>query len=93
MQKYRADASSTQSDGAILWYANWMGGSTLAKINNCRIDGVDYRRTVYITGGPDTWFSIPAATRIRGRYVRGYVTSDDGILVFHAMDSHKHLLA
>lgn len=93
MQKYRADKSETQPDGARLWFAVWMGGPTLAKIDRCRIHGTDLRRAVYITGGPDTWFSQPAATRIRGRYVKGYVTGEDsGDLVFHPMDSHKHLL-
>ena len=41
------------------------------------------RRTVYVTGEPDTWFSTPAACRIQGCYVKGYVTGDDaGNLVF-----------
>ena len=96
MQKYRADRSEPQPDGAVLWYAVWWGGPTLARINNCRIEGTDLRRAVYITGEPDTWFTTPAATRVHGHYVRGYVTgeSDTGEnLVFHAMDSHKHLLA
>jgi hypothetical protein len=96
MQKYRADSFRTQPDGAVCWYADWAGGPTLARINKCRIAGTDLRRAVYITGAADTWFSIPAATRIRGRYVRGYVTgeSDTGDnLVFHALDSHKLLLA
>ena len=36
---------------------------------------------------PDTYFSVPANTRIAGRYVRGYVCIDpdrDGALVFRA---------
>ena len=36
---------------------------------------------------PDTYFSVPANTRIAGRYVRGYVSIDpdrDGALVFRA---------
>ncbi len=67
MQKYRADKATPQADGATLWYAHWLGGPTLAKIQNCRIDGAELRRAVYITGEPNTWFSIPAATRVRGR--------------------------
>ena len=37
MQKYRADVSSEQHDGATLWHAKWMGGLTLSKIVNCRV--------------------------------------------------------
>lgn len=62
LQKYRADISSPQADGAVLWFAQWMGGPTLSKIAHCRWETLsgDYRPTVYITGEPDTWFSIPA---------------------------------
>lgn len=93
MQKYRADKARAQSDGATLWYAHWLGGPSLAKIQNCRIDGTTLRRSVYITGEPDTWFSIPAATRVKGRYISGYVTADaDGLYIFHTMDRHKDRL-
>jgi hypothetical protein len=86
MQKYRADVSETQADGAVVWSAEWLGGPSLARINNCRWAKLagDMRSTVYITGGADTWFSIPAVTRVRGCHVRGYVTTDDaGNYVFH----------
>lgn len=78
MQKYRADKSEIQADGAVLWFANWLGGPSLAKIDNCRLANMagDMRRTVYITGEADTWFSIPAVCRIAGVRVRGYVTND-----------------
>jgi hypothetical protein len=85
MQKYRADRSETQKDGAILWYADWMGGPNLSRIDDCRLVNMegDMRRTVYITGEADTYFSIPAVCRLSGRRIRGYVTSDDdGTLVF-----------
>ena len=85
MQRYRADKSEKQSDGAMVWRAEWMGGPTLAKIVDCRLANLEGepRRTVYITGEPDTFFSIPACTRYLGKYVRGYVTGDDdGNLVF-----------
>lgn len=85
MQKYRADTSQPQDDGATLWFANWMGGPTLSKITNCRLNlaGGDWRRTVYITGEPDTYFSQPAVCKIRGCRVKGYMTSDDEGLLFH----------
>lgn len=93
IQKYRADTSKPQPDGSIRWSAEWMGGPTLAKIVNCRIDGSEKRLTVYVTGEPDTYFSVPAATRVRGRYVAGYITGDDnGNLYFCAMDRHKNRL-
>lgn len=86
MQKYRADRPRPQPDGAVCWYAEWMGGPSLAKIDNCRLAQIegDMRRTVYITGEPDTWFSQPAVCAVAGRRVTGYVTGgDDDNLVFH----------
>lgn len=79
MQKYRSDKCARQSDGAILWFANWMGGPTLSKIENCRIESLagEPRATVYITGEADTMFSIPAKCWYLGKRVTGYVTSDD----------------
>ena len=84
MQKYRADVSEKQEDGSTLWFAQWMGGHTLAKIDNCRLHlAGDMRRTVYITGEPDTFFSQPAICKIQGCRVKGYVTTDDdGIMMF-----------
>ena len=84
-QKYRADSFETQSDGAIVWFADWMGGATLSKIENCRLENLegDMRRTVVITGEPDTWFSTPAECSIAGVKVRGYITGDgNGQIVF-----------
>lgn len=89
VQKYRADRAEKQQDGASVWYADWMGGATVSRINECRCanllgpNGVDMRSTVYVTGEADTFFSIPAVTSIKGCRVRGYVTGDDGNLVFH----------
>lgn len=52
--RYRRDESHKQSDGAIAWYAKWMGGPSLAKIENCQLANLagDMRRTVTITS-PD----------------------------------------
>lgn len=85
MQKYRADVSEIQADGAIVWSAQWVGGNQLARINNCRLENLvgDMRRTVYITGDADTYFSIPAVCRLHGCTVEGYVTGDgEGNMVF-----------
>lgn len=93
LQKYRADKSEKQSDESIHWFANWIGGPSLSKIENCRIHESELRRMVYITGEPDSYFSQPAACKVKGKTVRGYITGDDSGFIFHAMDSHKALLA
>ena len=84
--QYRSATSRKQSDGATLWFAEWLGGPSLAKIANCRLANLagDMRRTVVITGEPDTYFSQPAECSIGAvRHVRGYVTTDDaGLMVF-----------
>ena len=83
MQKYRADVSEPQEDGSTLWFAKWMGGLSLSKIDNCRLNlAGDMRRTVYITGECDTFFSQPAICKIQGCRVKGYVTKDDDGLMF-----------
>ena len=85
MQKYRADSSKPQDDGATLWFANWIGGPSLSKIVNCQLESIqgNMRRTVYITGEHDTFFSQPAICKLMGCRVKGYVTGDDdGNLVF-----------
>ena len=88
MLKYRADIKRTQPDGAVQWFSDWIGGPSLAKIDNCRLANLvgNMRRTVYITSEPDTWFSQPAVCKIMGCRVIGYVTvdtsDDDGNIVF-----------
>lgn len=62
-----------------------------AKVANCPIHGTNDRLTCYATGYADTYFSIPACTRKNGKHVRGYFTNDESGIVFHPMDSHKHL--
>ncbi len=78
-QKYRADTAEQQADGALVWCAQWMGGPSLAKIENCRLVNLqgDMRRTVYVIGEHDTWFSIPAVCKIGGKRVTGYLTIED----------------
>lgn len=85
LQKYRADIQSTQSDGATLYQAQWIGGPTLSKIMNCRLDSIvgDMRVTAYTTGEADTAFTIPATCSLFGKIIRGYITNDNnGNLVF-----------
>jgi hypothetical protein len=90
LQKYRADkAGDITANGAQPFYANWMGGPTLALIRNCPIEtkGVSIPpRTVYVRGEPDTAFSIPAACSYRGKIVKGFITCRDGEYLFVAYD-------
>ena len=62
-----------------------------AKVQNCPImvDGVEVgRRTCYATGYANTFFSVTACTRWKGRYVGGYFT---GECEFHPYDRFKGL--
>ena len=51
-----------------------------AKVQNCPVivdDREFCRLTCYATGYPNSYFSVPACTRYRGKYVRGYLTTRD----------------
>jgi len=39
-------------------------------------DGV--RRTAWISAEADTWFSIPARVKVKGKTVSGYITGREG---------------
>lgn len=60
-----------------------------AKVRNCPIAGTSLRLTCYATGYADTYFSIPAATKYRGKHIAGYFTENDGNIEFRTMDRHK----
>lgn len=84
------------SNGAIGWRP---GGpfdclGPYAKVQNCPIAGTSLRYTCYATGYADTYFSVPACTRIKGKHVRGYFTfvEENNAIEFRVMDSHKHLI-
>lgn len=89
LQKYRADrAGEKQSDGAVPYYTQWMGGPTLALIRNCRITNMDLSpRTVYVRGEADTMFSIPAACRAKGKTIHGYIMVENNEYCFRAYPS------
>lgn len=83
LQRYRADeAHEPFPNGAVPWYARWMGGPSLALIRSCPT--MFGPRTVYVTGEPDTFFSIPAACKVQGKTVRGFLFMEDGSMWFHA---------
>jgi len=64
-----------------------------AKVQNCPVDGESKRYTCYATGYADTWFSVPACTRIRGHYIKGFFTSDESGVRFVPMNSERPKLA
>lgn len=87
LQKYRADKQGAKSaNGSIPWYTNWMGGPSLALIRDCPclINGENVTaRSVYVRGDADTYFTIPAACRFKGKDVRGYLTADEKGFTFY----------
>jgi hypothetical protein len=88
MGKYRCDVSERQSDDSVIWSAKWLGGPTIAKVENCRIDSLsgNWRVNAHVSGDADTYFSIPAYCYIKGIKVRGYLTTDEnGLIVFHCV--------
>jgi len=53
-----------------------------AKVRNCPVENADRPYTCYATGYPDSYFSVPACTRIRGKHVRGFFMLEDTGPVF-----------
>ena len=95
-QKFRANIKSENPNGAIGWapggYCDCIG--PFAKVQNCPVivDGKEVARlTCYATGYADTAFSIPACTRYRGHYVRGYFTGTETGPEFMVVDSSRHI--
>jgi hypothetical protein len=83
-QKFIARERYEFSNGAIGWRP---GGpfdclGPYAKVQNCPVEGEDKRYTCYATGYADTYFSVPACVRIRGKHVRGFFTIRDGGIEF-----------
>lgn len=84
MQKFAARQKCEFKNGAIGWSP---GGpmdclGPYAKVQNCPIRGTNLRRTCYATGYADTYFSIPACTRYRGKYIGGFLTGVEGGIEF-----------
>jgi len=87
LQKFRADyAGAKQKNGGTPFYTSWVGGPTLALVRDCKCDNASISpRTVYIREVADSYFSIPAACRYKGRTITGRIMLDDaGECVFHA---------
>ncbi len=92
MQKFAAREKFEFSNGAIGWRP---GGpfdclGPFAKVQNCPIAGTSLRLTAYATGYADTYFSIPAATRYKGKYIGGYFSPlENGGIEFRPYDRFK----
>lgn len=91
---YRLDREGAPySDGAVPVYTDWIGGSTLAAVRNCRVfeaaawnagarDSA-MRRSVRVTGEPLTVWAAPAVASVGGRKRRGELRhADDGTPAF-----------
>lgn len=77
MTLYRCDRSETTEHGQTLWFTDWMGGPTLAKVEGAICpDG--RRRIAYVTGEPLTYFALPAFVNNGKEKVRGHVWHEDG---------------
>lgn len=94
MQKFRATDKFEFPNGAIGWSP---GGSfdclgPYAKVQSCPVEGTEMRRTCYARGYPDTWFSVPACTRVKGKYIGGYFSSGEDGVTFAPYDRFKERL-
>jgi hypothetical protein len=93
-QKFIARERFEFENGAIGWRP---GGpmdclGPYAKVENCPILDTPIRRTAYATGYADTFFSIPAETRVRGKRITGYFSVEDGSIMFRPHTCHKAYL-
>lgn len=92
--RFRASIKTENPNGSIGWAPGGMMDclGPYAKVQNCPVkigDNEVARLTCYATGYANSWFSIPAYTRYRGRYIKGYLTGSDTGTEFRVMDSHK----
>lgn len=81
--KYRVGFEETNEHDQIIVRIRWIGGSSLARIKGAVCDD-GQRRTAYITGEPDTFYSIPA--RVNDGWLRsitGWLGCEDGLWRFH----------
>ena len=94
MQKFAANEPYEFANGAIGWRP---GGpmdclGPYAKVENCPVAGTSLRRTVYATGYADTFFSVPACCRVRGKRITGYLTQTSGAIEFVPYDKWREHL-
>ncbi len=86
LQKYRVDETCAPDlNGAIRCYTKWMGGPTLALIRQCPTPFGP--RTVYVRGEADSFFSLAAACKVKGKTVKGYLACDNDMWTFRPYKS------
>lgn len=84
-QKFYASADTmTFENGAV---GHRPGGpmdclGPYAKVRNCPVEGTSLRLTCYATGYADTFFSVPACTQYRGKYIGGFFSVDSSGIQF-----------
>lgn len=93
-QKFYADLSQPFAfDNGAIGYRS--GGSfdclgPYAKIKNCPIVGIkELRLTCYATGYADTYWTVPACTRHKGKYISGYFTYITDDIAFVPSPKHR----
>jgi hypothetical protein len=96
-QKFIARERFEFANGAVGWRPvgpfDCLG--PYAKVENCPIMVGDIevgRRTAYASGYADSFFSVPANTRWKGKYVGGYFTNDEDGCQFRVLDKYKELV-
>jgi hypothetical protein len=85
-QKFAARERYEFSNGAIGWRPGRMFDclGPYAKVQQCPITGVmGLRLTCYASGYADTYFSVPAETRYKGKRITGYFSVDGGSIAFN----------
>jgi len=82
--------TTTWPNGAVGHHAFCLG--PYAKVRACPIAGTGLRLTVYATGYTDSYFSIPACTQHRNKYIAGFLTCDEQGPIFHPAARHADRL-
>jgi hypothetical protein len=85
MPLYRRDRIEINEHKQEVAYTDWMGGPDLAAIGGAICDD-GQRRNAYITGEPNTSFSVPAyVNNGKNGRVKGYISAnDEGAYTFNA---------
>lgn len=91
-QVFYADPNSAfEFKNGAIGYRNGLPFDCLgpyAKVKNCPIQGTDIRLTCYASSHADTFFSVPANTRYRGKHIKGFFTIEDGNIFFVPMKEY-----
>jgi hypothetical protein len=100
--KFRADRTQVNDHNQTLAYCDWIGGPTLSRVEGAILAHSDpaiknrfqyLTRTAWVTGHPDTYFSLPAKVRAKGKAIHGYLTTTDGLWEFRPFSNDPNLSA